>query len=141
MGKNSTIKVLVTVRLSITSGLEQAVKNSISVDTVKSNLAKETKNYAKLVKAHDPTSPGGKGLVWHYLEYKYEIDLDLYNLVKINSNALAAQALKLVKSKRKEMVMEKVRKGIEDGFRSNINSSLLNYAAVQLKSVKINELN
>jgi len=140
MGKNSTIRVLVTVKLSITSALEHSVKSSISEDMVKNNLSKETNGFASLLKAHGPTTPGGRGIVWHYLEYKYEISLDLYNLIKINSNTLAAQTLKMFKGKRKDMVMEKVRKGIEDGFRSNINTNFLNHAAIKLEHVKIREI-
>ena len=35
--------------------------------------------------------------------------------------------------------MEKVRKGIEDGFAKNINSNFLNHSAVKLKNVRIEE--
>ena len=140
MGKNSMITVQVTVLLTVTSSLENTVKNNINVETIKENISTQTSNYGKLVKAHDPTTPGGKGFIWHYLEYKFDISLDLYNLVKINSNVLAAQAMKLLKNKRKEIVMEKIRKGIEDGFKSNINSGFFNHTAVKFKNAKIREI-
>ena len=57
----------------------------------------------------------------------------------MNSNSLAAQASKLFKNKRKIMIMEKIREGIEDGFKKNINSNLFNHTAVKLIRVKIEE--
>ena len=140
MGRKSTIKVRVYVKLSVTVALESSVKNSINSDLIKNNLANLTNGYAKLVKAHDPTVPGGRGIFWHYLEYSYDISLDLYNLVKINSNTLTAQLSKLFKRKRKEMVMEKVRLGIKDGFKKNINSNVFNHTAVKLHNVRIQEI-
>ena len=140
MGKNSTITVQVTVLLTVTSSLENAVKSNINVETIRENISTQTSNYGKLVKAHEPTIPGGRGFLWHYLEYKYDISLDLYNLVKVNSNVLAAQALKIFKDKRKQIVMEKIRKGIEDGFKSNINSGFFNAAAVKFKKAEIKEI-
>lgn len=140
MGKNSMITVQVTVLLTVTSSLENAVKNNINIETIKENISTQTSNYGKLIKAHNPTTPGGKGFIWHYLEYKFDISLDLYNLVKINSNILVAQAMKLLKNKRKEIVMEKIRKGIEDGFKSNINSGFFNHTAVKFENAKIKEI-
>ncbi len=139
MGKNSTIQVSVYVKLSVTVALEHSVKSSIDSNMVKDNLEETTNNYAKLVRAHEPTVPGGRGLIWHYLEYRYDIDIDLYNLIKMNSNSLAAQASKLFKNKRKQMVMEKIRKEIEKEIKKNINSNLFNHTAVKLIRVKIEE--
>ena len=139
MGIKSTIKVAVFVRLSVTSALEYSVRNNISENLVKNNLESITKKNAILVKAYEPTNPEGYGYFWHFLEYKYDISIDLYNIIKLNSNTFFAQISKFFKNKRKKIVMEKVRKGIEDGFAKNINSNFLNHSAVKLKNVRIEE--
>ena len=139
MGKNSTIQLSVYVKLSVTVALEQSVKNSIDSNMVKDKLEETTYNYATLVKAHEPTIPGGRGFIWHYLEYKYDINVDLYNLIKMFANSFAAQVSKLFRNKRKRMIMEKIRQGIEDGFKNNINSNLFNHTAVKLIDVRIEE--
>jgi hypothetical protein len=55
------------------------------------------------------------------------------------ANSFAAQVSKLFRNKRKRMIMEKIRQGIEDGFKNKINSNLFNHTAVKLINVRIEE--
>ena len=81
------------------------------------------------------------GASWTNATIIYKIEVDLYHLVKDNTNVFVAQISKLFSKKTKRDVMNTMKMKIKNGFEENIRNSkvgVLSPLVVTVKSVDIN---
>jgi hypothetical protein len=134
MGQKSKTNVVFEVRLSVTKLFHDRVKGEVKDADFGKMISEKTNGAAKLINE-----------TWEYTNYflhdhisiKYEVEIDLYHIVKNNYNKMVANLAKLMGDKRRRMVAETIRAEIEHSFRNSTDYSVFNYAAVKFLGVNI----
>ena len=134
MGKDSIKTFKCEILLSITNATYELVTNEIKKENVGKTISEYTDYNAKLIKEEWSCNAG---ILYSYVTITYYIEVDIYHLIKKETNVVVSQLSKIFKNKREKIVKEKIRDEIEKGFRSNLGGSILTPLAVTLKSVVI----
>jgi hypothetical protein len=134
MGKDSIKTFKCEILLSVTNAVYELVTNEIKKENVAKTISEYTDYNAKLIKEEWSCNAG---ILYSYVTITYYIEVDIYHLIKKETNVVVSQLSKIFKNKREKIVKEKIRDEIEKGFRSNLGGSILTPLAVTLKSVVI----
>ena len=162
--KTFTCKIL----LSITTQFYNEVVQNIKDSDFAKIISTETNNNAKVIseswdidrgvlgKVNQAMNNGGllgvgmailggpltfvAGASWTNATIIYKIEVDLYHLIKDNTNVVVAQLSKFFIKKREKEVMNTMKDKIKNGFEENIRNSkagVLSPLVVTVKSVNI----
>ena len=162
--KTFTCKIL----LSITNQFYNEVVQNIKDSDFAKIISTETNNNAKVIseswdidrgvlgKVNQAMNNGGilgvgmailggpltfvAGASWTNATIIYKIEVDLYHLIKDNTNVVVAQLSKFFIKKREKEVMNTMKDKIKNGFEENIRNSkagVLSPLVVTVKSVNI----
>jgi len=162
--KTFTCKIL----LSITNQFYNEVVQNIKDSDFAKIISTETNNNAKVIseswdidrgvlgKVNQAMNNGGilgvgmailggpltfvAGASWTNATIIYKIEVDLYHLIKDNTNVVVAQLSKFFIKKREKEVMNTMKEKIKNGFEENIRNSkagVLSPLVVTVKSVNI----
>ena len=162
--KTFTCKIL----LSITNQFYNEVVQNIKDSDFSKIISTETNNNAKVIseswdidrgvlgKVNQAMNNGGilgvgmailggpltfvAGASWTNATIIYKIEVDLYHLIKDNTNVVVAQLSKFFIKKREKEVMNTMKEKIKNGFEENIRNSkagVLSPLVVTVKSVNI----
>tara|TARA_Y100001970_G_scaffold281070_1_gene391099 strand:+ start:3286 stop:3795 length:510 start_codon:yes stop_codon:yes gene_type:complete len=168
MGKHSKKIFTCKILLSITNQFYNEVVQNIKDSDFAKIISEQTNNNAKVIgeswdidrgilgqvnQAMNNNGLLGAGLAllggpltfvagasWTNATIIYSIEVDLYNLIKDNSNVVVAQLSKLFKKKREREVMNTMKEKIKSGFEENIRNSkagVLSPLVVAVKNVNI----
>ena len=162
--KTFTCKIL----LSITNQFYNEVVQNIKDSDFAKIISEQTNNHAKVIseswdidrgvlgKVNQAMNNGGilgvgmailggpltfvAGASWTNATIIYKIEVDLYHLIKDNTNVVVAQLSKFFIKKREKEVMNTMKEKIKNGFEENIRNSkagVLSPLVVTVKSVNI----
>jgi hypothetical protein len=134
MGQKSKTNVVFEVCLSVTKLFHDKVKNEVKAANFGKMISEKTNGAAKLI---DETWEYTNYFLYDHISIKYNVEIDLYHIVKNNYNKVVANVAKLMGNKRRGKVAETIRSEIEHSFRNSTEYSVFNYAAVKFIGVNI----
>lgn len=169
MGLKSKERIKCSVVLSVTNAFLSKIKDAVRNANFNRIIKDKTQNNAIVLDEKWKEDGGFFGMInrgtgtpvdiflgftglgaaakvsWTDVHIDYEIEIDMYHIIRNKTNKIVAQILKILPAVRRRLIYKEMEKEIRKGFRENISNkagifSGISGLAVSVKSVSVSRL-